>query len=158
MKRMLAMCGLALAIVAGARTPVTANEAPINYRNGYIKITNAADMPLYIYGIRHALVPGGALGITIDGNTVVPPGGVFYANRCCYAAGSEYEIAASYYEDRAEAERVHALATKRVFLEFCRHGDIPLGSADVKFYGERRAGVREIGFGSYHQATPNRTC
>ncbi len=141
MKRMLAICGLALAIVAGARTPVSADGAPINYHNGYIKITNRANRPLYIFDIRHVLWYRGPLGITIDGHAVVPPGGVFYANRCCYAASAAYEIAASYDEHRADAERYHTLMTPHVTMRYCHHGSIPLGFADVTFNGPGNVGV-----------------
>ena len=61
--------------------------------NGVIILRNDTDVTIKISEIRHMV--GSLQGIVIDHNLTVPPHRTVYANRCCYAAGSDYRITAT---------------------------------------------------------------
>ncbi len=78
-----------LALVLGL-----ANGSALAYthENGVIILRNRTNVPVKIVEIRHMV--GSLPGIVIDRDLTVPPHQTVYANRCCYAGGSDYRIAA----------------------------------------------------------------
>ncbi|MGC8484787.1 MAG: hypothetical protein ACP5O6_04030 [Candidatus Baltobacteraceae bacterium] len=88
MKRLALFCAsLALALgLAYAPTLAYTRE------NGVIILRNRTSAPVKIVEIRHMV--GSLPGIVIDRDLTVPPHQTVYANRCCYAAGSDYRITA----------------------------------------------------------------
>ena len=88
MKRLAFFCA-SLALVLGlAYAPTLAYTR----ENGVIIFRNRTSAPVKIVEIRHMV--GSLPGIVIDHDLTVPPHQTVYANRCCYAAGSDYRITA----------------------------------------------------------------
>ena len=88
MKRLALFCA-SLALALGlAYAPTLAYIR----QNGLIILRNRTSEPVKIVEIRHMV--GSLPGIVIDRDLTVPPHQTVYANRCCYAAGSDYRITA----------------------------------------------------------------
>ncbi len=121
MKRLALFCA-GLALVLGlAHAPTLAYTR----ENGVIILRNRTSAPVKIVEIRHMV--GSLPGIVIDHDLTVPPHKTVYANRCCYAAGSDYRITAE-----GSGQKVSHVVQVR--MKGCPIGNGQFGGIDYASY------------------------
>ena len=115
----------------------------INLHNGYIAIRNDGAIPLRLFFIRH-IIPGFMRLATLQSEVVIPAHTTFIANRCCYAAGSNYEMEVGYTRKDVRLGVVPRL---------CNVHGIPHGYAELAFHPVHR---QSVAFGWYYKAEGGR--
>ncbi len=138
-----------LAFVFGAMLAPALADVHWEAANGVILIRNQTHEFVKITEIRHMV--GSLPGIVIDRDLAIPPNGLVYANRCCYAAGSVYRVSYAYHSG-AEQKTGSLLITMGLGTTECARLYGPVAATDeINFHQLRSGEIKVVDSGRWCQ-------